>query len=381
MKKKNWIQSMTVLGIAAAIPMMSTSVAFAGTSFDAHYQSNASQEASLLATAENAGVYSTNATYLKNEVNNLNTEIGALYSNEQTLANTTINIPQVNQDTLQQQIDQLKQQRQQLLEDSKNEWGQVNRFFHRKDPKSRHMFAHAKGNWEAIGDKLKDVDKQLDHLLKKDDDDQKPAPYHDGLTSLQNSILNLQTAVIDYTKEWISLEQNGTTTSTISAPTGLSISNLTDTGWTVSWNGVSNASSYDVYLNGNEVATGITGNSYTFSNEASNTNYNVTITAVDGSGRQSVPSNPVALTTTSSMSLNVSNITRSGWTLNWSSVSGAHDYVIYIGNTPIVSNVQSTSYTLSGEQANTSYAVSVRAYNATGGEIARTTATTVTTLS
>lgn len=65
-----------------------------------------------------------------------------------------------------------------------------------------------------------------------------------------------------------------------SAPTGLSVSNVTSSGAELSWQAISGASSYNVYDNGKLIAAGVTGTSYSVKGLAAGTQHAFTITAV-----------------------------------------------------------------------------------------------------
>ncbi|WDL95644.1 InlB B-repeat-containing protein [Alicyclobacillus sp. ALC3] len=70
-----------------------------------------------------------------------------------------------------------------------------------------------------------------------------------------------------------------------SAPTGLSHSNVTTTGWTESWSAVSGATGYNVYVNGTKMnSSPVTTTSYNVTGETGGTTYNVTVTAVGAGG-------------------------------------------------------------------------------------------------
>lgn len=85
------------------------------------------------------------------------------------------------------------------------------------------------------------------------------------------------------------------------APTGLTSSNITGTGFTVSWTATAGAASYNVYLDGVKTnASPISGTGYDLTGLAGNTAYAVTVTAVSSSGVESAHSGVLNVTTTES---------------------------------------------------------------------------------
>ncbi|MHB1628166.1 MAG: putative Ig domain-containing protein [Bacilli bacterium] len=79
-------------------------------------------------------------------------------------------------------------------------------------------------------------------------------------------------------------------------PRGLQHGNVTQTGWTERWGSVTGASSYDVYLNNNQVGT-VTSAVYGFTREQPGTTYQVTVASVNGAGTASAPSTADSVTT------------------------------------------------------------------------------------
>ncbi|MFR9797404.1 PHB depolymerase family esterase [Streptomyces sp. MS06] len=86
-------------------------------------------------------------------------------------------------------------------------------------------------------------------------------------------------------------------TSTLPAPTGLTVTGTTDNTATLGWTAVSGAASYDVYRDGTKVgSTSSTG--YTDSGLTSATSYDYSVAAVDDSGTPGTRSSAVTATTT-----------------------------------------------------------------------------------
>ena len=94
----------------------------------------------------------------------------------------------------------------------------------------------------------------------------------------------------------------GTTTpppDALPAPTGVSTSNATASGMTISWNAVSGAASYNVYRNAGKVnALPVSATSYSDTGLAAATTYSWTVKALDGNNLESVASTAAAGTTT-----------------------------------------------------------------------------------
>jgi chitodextrinase len=93
----------------------------------------------------------------------------------------------------------------------------------------------------------------------------------------------------------------GPDTTAPSTPQGLVSSNVTTSGFRVSWNASTDnvgVSGYNVYRNGTYVAT-VTGIFYTFSGLLANTTYNVTVMAIDAAKNRSALSAPLSVKTQS----------------------------------------------------------------------------------
>jgi len=158
-----------------------------------------------------------------------------------------------------------------------------------------------------------------------------------------------------------------------SAPTGMSSSAVTESGFTVRWQGFTAASSYTFVLNGQEVTpTSQTSLSATFSGLTSSTDYTLVITAVNSKGTA-----PSALFTVSTLSpppsqpvINVTNITTTTAQINWTGGVGATSYSYSLNGNPTVpivdSGLISKFIVISGLSGETTYTVVVTATNANG---------------
>lgn len=87
------------------------------------------------------------------------------------------------------------------------------------------------------------------------------------------------------------------TTPILPAPQVTAVTGITGSSFSVTWNSVSDARGYDVYINGQRVLTNYQGTSYAFTGESANTTYTVDVTAVDSNGQQSAQSYDVKVTT------------------------------------------------------------------------------------
>ncbi len=157
------------------------------------------------------------------------------------------------------------------------------------------------------------------------------------------------------------------------APTNLTVSNITTTGATVTWDPVSGAESYNVYLNDFLYAAYVTGTSYNITGLDPATSYTVRVTAVISNveGESATTS-----FTTYDQSAPVPPAPPSGFTaqatdptqvrINWNpnTEPDLAGYIIYRNNTEIARvDSSTTTYTDSGLTPNTSYTYGIKAYN------------------
>lgn len=156
------------------------------------------------------------------------------------------------------------------------------------------------------------------------------------------------------------------------APTGLNITNITQTTATGNWNAVSGATSYTFEYKTNAGTTWTTANtsntSYNMTGLTANTLYNTRVKATCSSGSSNY-SSTVNFTTSSSgcgtpTGLAVTNITQTTATVSWNAVSGAlsynFQYKLTSSPTWSQSNFTSTSVSLTGMSPATSYDVRVQ---------------------
>jgi fibronectin type 3 domain-containing protein len=156
-------------------------------------------------------------------------------------------------------------------------------------------------------------------------------------------------------------------TTTLSAPTDLSVSGQTVSSLTINWSSVSGASSYKIYRSAafdgtySQIGTSVAA-SYTDTGLSAGTSYYYKVSAVDNGveSAQSVSVSAGTTTPSAPTDLSVSGQTVSSLRINWSSVSGASSYKIYRsatfdGTYSQIGTSATASYTDTGLSAGTSY--------------------------
>jgi chitodextrinase len=178
-------------------------------------------------------------------------------------------------------------------------------------------------------------------------------------------------------------------------PANVASSNLTSSGFRVTWSpSTDNVSvtGYNVYRNGTYVAS-VTSPAYTFSGLAANTSYQITVLAYDAAKNRSALSAALSVKTllagadvsppTAPTNLIASSITTTGFRLSWTASTDnvrVAGYNVY-RNGVYVASVTGTSYTFSGLLANTTYNITVLAYDDAKNRSALSTALAVKTSS
>jgi chromosome segregation ATPase len=140
---------------------------------------------------------------------------------EQALAAAKSSIPNItdNKDVEQakQKIDQLRAERQKLLNEAKQLQKQVYKYAHHKrNKRDSELYKQVRDKHDQIQQQLEKINKELqkaqkDYEAKKRERErgENQHPYDGALAALQDAILRLQQAEIYCTKEWIALEQAG----------------------------------------------------------------------------------------------------------------------------------------------------------------------------
>ncbi|MFM2207649.1 MAG: hypothetical protein RL213_1624 [Bacteroidota bacterium] len=163
-----------------------------------------------------------------------------------------------------------------------------------------------------------------------------------------------------------------TPVSTCGVPTGITVTNVTTSGATISWISVTGATSYNLTycVAGTTNCTTVSSptNSITISNLSPGTTYNYTLQSVCSNGTSSTVSGSFTTVATSCgnpTGLATSSITSSGVTLTWAGVSGAINYYIQYKTSTATSWTTTTSTltskTITGLSASTTYNWQVQA--------------------
>jgi chitodextrinase len=184
-------------------------------------------------------------------------------------------------------------------------------------------------------------------------------------------------------------------------PNGLIASNITTSGFRVTWNAATDniaVTGYNVYRNGTYIATvPATTRNYTLSGLAANTTYSITVLAYDAVKNRSAMSTALSVKTLSNVilpdtqvptvpsGLSSTNVTTSGFVVSWNTSTdnvAVTGYNIYRNGTYIATVSAATrNYSFTGLAANTTYNITVLAYDAAKNRSAQSTALSVKTLS
>ncbi|WP_436929469.1 fibronectin type III domain-containing protein [Halosimplex halobium] len=200
--------------------------------------------------------------------------------------------------------------------------------------------------------------------------------------------------------DWIEFgesEGSGDTTAP-PAPAELSVTDTTDTAVSVDWDAVTDTGGsgldhYTVSVDGSEVQTVPAGTtSATVDGLSAETSYTVAVTAVDGAGNESAAASVSATTAPAGdttappapANLSVTGTTGSSVSVSWDAVtdeggSGLESYVVSVdGEAARTVPAGTTSATVDGLSADTTYEVAVTAVDGAGNESAATTVTATT---
>jgi len=164
-------------------------------------------------------------------------------------------------------------------------------------------------------------------------------------------------------------------TTVCNSPTGLSASNVTNTGATLTWSAASGATSYNVQYKTSTASTYTTVNtsatSYTLSGLATGTTYNYQVQTVCSSGSSSYTATgsfttgTVAATCGTVTSLASSNVTSNSANVSWAAVSGAvsynFDYKLSTASTFTTASITGTGVSFTNLLPSTTYQYQVQA--------------------
>ena len=181
------------------------------------------------------------------------------------------------------------------------------------------------------------------------------------------------------------------------APAAVTATDVTETTAKVTWDEASDnvgVVGYNVYVNENKVNDElVTGTEYDLTGLAEETEYTVTVTAVDAAGNESARSEAATFTTekakdmeapTVPSGVTVTDITETRATVSWEASTDNVEvagYNVYVNDTKVNAvPVTGTTYDLTGLTEETEYTVMVTAVDTSENESVRSEAATFTTL-
>lgn len=148
----------------------------------------------------------------------------------------------------------------------------------------------------------------------------------------------------------------------VNAPEGLRYSDISQTGFLLTWEPVEHAENYTVYLNGGVKVSGITQPQFIFSDLQAGMLCEV---AVEATGRRNHErSEAISITTASENTptgLNYGDIAETSAEIKWKPFKGAESYNIYVNKKLLVKDHSDSSYTLSGLKPSENYEITIRA--------------------
>lgn len=151
--------------------------------------------------------------------------------------------------------------------------------------------------------------------------------------------------------------------------------NGTTTQVKLTWTASSNATSYDLYRNGNVYAAGLTGTTYTNTAVTAGTAYSYYVKAKNAGATQTTNSNGTLNVTALNCAIPGSftltatpecNGTTSRVSLSWTAAANATSYDLYRNGTVYAANLTGTTYSNTAVTAGTTYTYYVKAKNANG---------------
>ena len=183
-------------------------------------------------------------------------------------------------------------------------------------------------------------------------------------------------------------------------PTNVSATDVTQTGAKVTWSASADnvgVVGYNVYVGEGKVNdTPVTATEYALTGLTANTEYTVSVSAVDAAGNESAKSKAAIFTTLEAeeekdtevpgvpTNVSAADVTQTGAKVTWSEATdnvGVAGYNVYVNEAKVNEElVAGTEFALTGLTEATEYTVRVSAVDAAGNESARSEATTFTTL-
>ena len=183
-------------------------------------------------------------------------------------------------------------------------------------------------------------------------------------------------------------------------PTNVSATDVTQTGAKVTWSASADnvgVVGYNVYVGEGKVNdTPVTATEYALTGLTANTEYTVSVSAVDAAGNESAKSKAATFTTLEAeeekdtevpgvpTNVSAADVTQTGAKVTWSEATdnvGVAGYNVYVNEAKVNEElVAGTEFALTGLTEATEYTVRVSAVDAAGNESARSEAATFTTL-
>lgn len=150
-------------------------------------------------------------------------------------------------------------------------------------------------------------------------------------------------------------------------PESVNAGNISATSFSVSWDAVTGADGYRVYLDSTKYGSDVTsGTSLSISGRSSGTSYSVEVAAYNSSGEGEKSTGIDVLTLpTAPTGLTTDTITTTGFTLTWNGVTGATGFRVYKDSQQEGDDTASTSIAITGLASGTAYSFEVSAYNDT----------------
>jgi len=153
------------------------------------------------------------------------------------------------------------------------------------------------------------------------------------------------------------------------APVATSATSINDTSFTANWATVTGATGYNLFVDGTSVYTG-TSTSANITALTANSSHSYYVQATNAGGN-SANSNTVNLTLNPATPVTptasaATNITTTGFTANWASVSGATTYKLKVDSSSFTDVGNVTHYDVTGLTAGTTHTYTVQASNING---------------